>query len=140
MHPNRQFLAHFVVHMPWGLHVLFRVARSCVLCIVIGGVREPSLRVGSLGAGIPLHPGTYYARGVVVRGEEGQWSPQTLEGGGSLKGAQLTRAIISHDAEGAPNSLEGQHLLQHTLGQTPPQGETPPLDTHQTHTQGSISH
>ena len=26
MHPNRQFLAHFVVHMPLCLHALFRVA------------------------------------------------------------------------------------------------------------------
>ena len=26
MHPNRQFLAHFVVHMPSCLHVLFHVA------------------------------------------------------------------------------------------------------------------
>ena len=31
MHPNRQFLAHFVVHMPLCLHDLFRVA------VVIGG-------------------------------------------------------------------------------------------------------
>ena len=34
MYPNRQFLAHFVVHMPLCLHVLFRAA---VFCIVIGG-------------------------------------------------------------------------------------------------------
>ena len=28
VHSNRQFLAHFVVHMPLCVHVLFRVARS----------------------------------------------------------------------------------------------------------------
>ena len=28
MHPNRQFLAHFVVHMPLGLHDLFLGALS----------------------------------------------------------------------------------------------------------------
>ena len=27
MHPNRQFLVHFAIHMPLCLHDLFRVAR-----------------------------------------------------------------------------------------------------------------
>ena len=63
MYPNRQFLAHFVVHMPLYLHVLF-----CVVCPLHsnggGGAREPSLGVCSLvGARIPLRTGIAYARG-----------------------------------------------------------------------------
>ena len=46
MYPNRQFLAHFVVHMPLCLHVLFRVAGPLHSN---GGGREPSLRVCFLG-------------------------------------------------------------------------------------------
>ena len=45
MHPNRQFLAHFIVHMPLFDFTLL-VSCSAFLCIVIeGGAKEPSFSV-----------------------------------------------------------------------------------------------
>ena len=55
-YPNRQFLAHFVVHRPLCLHVLFRVAGP--LHSIFGG-KGISLR----GARILSRAGHYYARG-----------------------------------------------------------------------------
>ena len=49
MYPNRQFLAHFVVHMPLCLQVLFRVAGLLHSNRGGGGAREASLGVCSLG-------------------------------------------------------------------------------------------
>ena len=50
MYPNRQFLAHFVVHIPC---IYVSCFASQVLCIVIGRARELSLGVCSLrGAGV----------------------------------------------------------------------------------------
>ena len=49
MHPNRRFLAHFVVHMPSCLHACFM---SCILCIVIG-VCEGTIIWGMLFWGFP---------------------------------------------------------------------------------------
>ena len=56
MHPNRHFPAHFVVHMPSCLHVLFHLVRS-----KLGGVRGLPLGVCPLMcAKIPLRAGDYY--------------------------------------------------------------------------------
>ena len=61
VHPTRQFLAHFVVHMPLCLHVLFRVAGPLQSK---RGLREPSLGVCSLrGARIPSREGNARGRG-----------------------------------------------------------------------------
>ena len=56
VHPNRQFPAHFVIHMPSCLHILFYVARP-----LHSGARGPSLGVCSLGgATILLRAVDYY--------------------------------------------------------------------------------
>ena len=60
-HVSQQFLAHFVVHIPWCLHVLVRVAGPWHSN---RGARELSLGVCSLGAArTPWRAGGYYARG-----------------------------------------------------------------------------
>ena len=61
VHPNRQFPAHFVIHMPSCLHILFYVARP-----LHSGARGPSLGVCSLGgATICIRPGTGLASGSI---------------------------------------------------------------------------
>ena len=61
MQPNRQFPAHL-----W--FICLRVCMFCfvlrVFCTVMGGAREPSFGLYSLGvAGIPSRAAAYYARG-----------------------------------------------------------------------------
>ena len=114
MHPNRQFPAHFVVHMPSCLHVLFRAVRplhsnrGCdrtvapnrlpykaggggnhYLCILgLGCVVLVSV---GLGTGL-WEGGKWFARR--GGGGGGRWSP-LKEGGGVGKGTPVIDLLLN---------------------------------------------
>ena len=103
MHPNRQFLAHFVVHTPLCLHVLFRVARPLHSH---RGVRELGVFWGMFPWGCEgTAPRTMQGGGVHCHCSQFGWWGPPREGNETTTGGQRQVALFVW-GWGGPGGLE----------------------------------